>query len=206
MSNCNCIGVFQINCLANINYVGFSPDDNVEDVLSNIISRAAKSIKIMIFKISSDAIVQSLIDARIRGIDVKIIVEDRNYKNDKKVMDLMQKNKISIQVCKKTSNEILHHKITLIDSTGIVLGTGNYVHEDFMSNHESILFIESRELNQTLAELFNSIWHNKCCKPNDKIIDISKFLFRFLKIINKPRVKVLILAVSLTINLFLLFQ
>lgn len=69
-----------INSGASFN-VGFSPDGNSLMLILQSIDRAKKSIHIAAYSFTSKPIAQALLNASRRGVDVKIIADEKSNSN-----------------------------------------------------------------------------------------------------------------------------
>lgn len=195
--------------LAKVNYIGFSPNDNMEDILSEAFEQAAESISIMIFKINSIKLINKLNNAYKNGVKVRIIVDYKNLKTDKKAIDIIQKAGIPFKIYKGVNSEILHHKVTLIDSSTVILGTGNYVSNDFKCNHESLLSIDCKDLSNNLKDVFDTIWISKRTVSVELYFKLVFYLEQIVEKIKKPiklfksyKLRLGLLLFSLIANLF----
>jgi phosphatidylserine/phosphatidylglycerophosphate/cardiolipin synthase-like enzyme len=57
--------------------IAFSPEAGAEALVLKIISSARQSIRLAGYSFTSPAVVRSLMDAKRRGVDVKILLDDK---------------------------------------------------------------------------------------------------------------------------------
>ena len=171
------------------------------------INEANTSIHIMVFKLNSEGIIYALDNAIKRGVEVRIIV-DRKLLRDQEDASTLLRSLVQFKIYKGLDKEIMHNKVTLIDSVRVIMGTGNYIEEDFKDNHENIIFIESTDLYKQLAKYFEKVWQADNCRSYE--YNSSKRLEIDLRSIYKGflsfRVKLVLLLISLAVNVILLTQ
>ena len=111
----------------------FSPDDNVQEILVQLIDQEQTSIKIAIFSFTDGKIAQALVDARRRGVKVEVIVDVTGIKDKFSKIEWLKSNGITVIVYdpKNTSiyNDIMHHKFVVFGKNvggKSLLWTGSY--------------------------------------------------------------------------------
>lgn len=133
------------------------------NTLINYINNAQTSIHILIYSLTEDSITQSLIDAKKRGVDVKIIVDDTQYnnKNMKIKIDALEKVGIPVVIMKVAGYGVMHNKIAIIDGTVIITGSFNYTKNANKNNKENIIVIidKTGDLATKYEEYFITLWN-----------------------------------------------
>ena len=98
---------------------------------------------------------KSLIKAKNRGVDVKIILDSTNTRPPSQI-DYLRAAKIPV----KTENYAgkLHSKSMIVDDKYVIIGSMNFSRsgEDF--NDENLLIIEDSELAKFYKNFFNYLW------------------------------------------------
>src|SRR6185503_5024563 len=101
--------------------------------------------------------IDTLIDARKRGIDVRIMVSgDRNDNwlarhNSRRVFGPLLKAGIQIFEYDRT---MLHHKTMVVDGVWLTIGTTNFDNRSFAHNEESNVCVFDRALARELQDIF----------------------------------------------------
>lgn len=185
--------------------VGFSPDDQIEDAIVNTIKEASDSVSMMVFKLNSKAIVAVLEEAIRRNVNVRVIV-DRKLLRKKSDAAILQNSNIPYKIYEGINGEILHHKVTIVDSDLVIVGTGNYVEEDFKNNQESIVIIESAPLFNYFALEFEGLWNR--ANRNKELIERKKILkpYTVYGKLRRNWLKMTLLLISLLANLYLIYS
>lgn len=136
--------------------VYFSPTDKV--ITNNIIpliNNAKKYVYIPTFVITHESFAQSLINAKKRGVDVKIILDSTNTKYPSK-LQILRESKIPV----KTENYAgkLHSKSIIIDDEYLVIGSMNFSLSGENKNDENAVIIKNSELAKDYRKFFEYLW------------------------------------------------
>ena len=137
--------------------VYFSPTDKViTDKIIPLINNAHKYIYVPAFVITHKRFTQALINAKIRGVDVRIILDATNARNQHTTHETMRKNNILV----KTENYAgkMHAKSILIDDNYLIIGSMNFSKSGESRNDENILIIENPYLTKYYKDFFNYLW------------------------------------------------
>lgn len=135
----------------------FSPQDKViQKALIPIINNAEKYIYIPTFVITEKQIVQALINAKQRGVDIKIILDALSASNkNSKHKELRQAG-----IMLKTENYAgkMHSKSIIIDDKFLVLGSMNLSYSGENKNDENIVIIKNPAVAKFYKEFFLYQW------------------------------------------------
>jgi cardiolipin synthase len=119
---------------------------------------ARKSIYIANPYFIPDAVaIETLIDARRRGIDVRIMVSGiRNdnwiaRQNSVRLLGPLLKAGIEIFEYNRT---MLHHKTMVVDGVWVTIGTANFDNRSFSHNEESNVCVFDRTLGKQMQQIF----------------------------------------------------
>lgn len=135
----------------------FSPKDKV--ISSQIIpeiKKAKKYIYVPSFITTHTAFANELINAKKRGIDVKLITDATSARNKYSVHTLLRKNNIPV----KTENFAgkMHMKAVIIDDEIAFVGSMNLTKSGNVYNDENCLKIKDKQLVSDLKSGFLKIW------------------------------------------------
>lgn len=134
---------------------------NLNTVLINNINQANKSLYVAIYAITRQDIADSIINAKSRGIDVKIITDKINSqsKSQKNILDKFKKANIPVNI--ETHTGLMHLKVCIVDDKTLLAGSYNYTEQATKYNDENLLVIrDSNIINQYINE-FNTMWNDK---------------------------------------------
>lgn len=146
----------------------FSPDDNVQEILVQLIDQEKKSIKIAIFSFTDGKIAQALIDAHRRGVMVEVIVDITGMRDKFSKIDWLKENGIKVTVYDPRNNsiynDIMHHKFVIFGNNiggKSLLWTGsyNFTKSATLKNQENVLVLDEVHLIQKYAQQFELIKH-----------------------------------------------
>lgn len=130
----------------------FSPDDKPAEKLIKLIDEAKVRVHVAVFWITSKKIVDALIRAKKRNVDVQIITDQSGVNNEYSRIQQLFENKIPIFVFKtnKTAKRTfaepkMHNKFAIIDDK-IWTGSFNWTHSANFSNQENVVLIDKRDI------------------------------------------------------------
>ena len=127
-----------------------------EELLLDLISRANKSIHVMVYSFTLDDLADALIAAHSRSVDVKVIVErDNAYARGSEVNKLL---KAGIKVALDANPYLMHHKVMIIDGKIVVTGSYNWSWSAENRNDENVIVIIDEEVAMSYEEEFDRLW------------------------------------------------
>jgi phosphatidylserine/phosphatidylglycerophosphate/cardiolipin synthase-like enzyme len=117
---------------------------------------AKESIKISMFTFTCEKILQTLIEAKKRGIGVEVAIDYYSARGaSKNAIDYLRSHHIPI--IEGNQGKLLHHKWCLIDEQTLILGSTNWTNAAFSKNDDCIIFIKN--LNKKDISSINNIWN-----------------------------------------------
>jgi phosphatidylserine/phosphatidylglycerophosphate/cardiolipin synthase-like enzyme len=126
----------------------------LNNILSTINS-AQSSIHLALFTFTHPKIVQALIQAKHKGVDVQVALDCyTSHGASKKTAKILQEAGISLYISK--GGKLLHHKWCVIDDSILFLGSANWTKSAFSKNEDCLLRLNS--LTQKQTDYFNRIW------------------------------------------------
>lgn len=136
--------------------VYFSPDGGCTDAIVREISRAQKSIDIMMYSFTSRPIIQELDKAKDRGVKIRVLL-DKAQETQKyaKGRYLAQKG---IAVKYDTGSGLMHNKVGIIDGQAMFTGSFNWTAQAEKYNAENLLLIDDPALINKYQERFDYLW------------------------------------------------
>jgi len=141
--------------------VGFSPNAGAEELVVKAIATAKKSILVGAYSFTSKPIVQGLIDAKKRGVDVRAVLDKSNLTNKSgtAAANLLVNGDIPTRI--DSEHPIHHNKIMVIDGVHIETGSFNYSAAAANKNAENALVIwNDPELAKIYADNWASHWEH----------------------------------------------
>lgn len=104
-------------------------------------------------------LLDSLVQAKKRGLDIKIILEDSKLKENYLACKIL--HQANIPVYFDTAASLLHNKIVIIDKEIVLVGSSNWSRQAFLNNQESNVLIHSPGLALHLLEDLSRIRINQ---------------------------------------------
>lgn len=141
---------------------GFSPEGTALQLVLKTIETAQQEIRLMGYTFTSPEVVRSLIAAKRRGVDVRVVLDwkantGNHNKASKAAMNLLTGAGIPVRTV--SSYKILHNKATITDVRNIQVGSFNYSRAADSSNSENVLVVwDDPELARTYLNHWASRW------------------------------------------------
>jgi phosphatidylserine/phosphatidylglycerophosphate/cardiolipin synthase-like enzyme len=141
----------------------FSPDDDLEDLLIQLINVEQLSIKAAVFSFTNGEIAQALMRAHRRGIEIEIVTDISCIKDKFNKIDMLKKAGIKIFVYnpRNTSifNNIMHNKFVLFgknvgNKSLLWTGSFNFTKSAKINNQENIIIVDEMHLIERYRKQF----------------------------------------------------
>lgn len=139
--------------------VFFSPQDNV--IQTNVIplvKNAQNYIYVPVFVITHKILLNSLIEASHRGVDVRLIVDSTSANGKYSVVSTLRENGIPVKVEHFAGK--MHMKSMIIDDEYSIIGSMNFTKSGEKYNDENILIIKNNELAKSFKYKFLYFWNH----------------------------------------------
>lgn len=134
----------------------FCPEDSCATNLVSKINSANKSVYISIYSFTLKEITDSLIAAKQRGVEVKVIFDYDQSKSEYSVDEVL--SDAGIEVRRRDGSGYMHNKFCVIDENIVATGSFNYSNNADTKNDENLVIIYSAELAAKFLNEFNEIW------------------------------------------------
>lgn len=138
--------------------VGFSPEGSAEQLVLRTLDEAHKSIRLMGYSFTSPTIVKSLVAAKRRGVDVRVVVDDKGNrsKSSQAAMNVVVNAGIPLRT--NGQYKIMHDKVIITDGQNVELGSFNYTRSAAESNSENALVVRGVP---SLAQMYLTHWQSR---------------------------------------------
>jgi phosphatidylserine/phosphatidylglycerophosphate/cardiolipin synthase-like enzyme len=142
----------------------FSPrlpgDCDPTATIVHTIDGARRSILVQAYELTSRPIVNALVSAHRRGVDVRVIVDygqlhDRRYHNEANEVRLLRAAGIPVLV-DRPRNGLMHDKVMIIDGNTVITGSFNYTYRAEHNNVENLVVIHDPKLAAQYARHWRS--------------------------------------------------
>ena len=138
--------------------VAFSPDAGSEALVLKVIDSARSSIRLAGYSFTSPSIVRALTDAKRRGVDVRVLIDDKGNRGKANIaaMNLVVGANIPTKVI--STYAIHHDKYIVVDGRHTQTGSFNYSQAAAKSNSENVLVVWG---NPKVAAAYLAHWENR---------------------------------------------
>ena len=136
----------------------FSPQDKgITNAIIPIVKSAKNYIYLPSFVITHKTLVQELINAKNRGLDVKIIIDALSASNKNSKHELLRKAGIPV----KTENYAgkMHSKSLIIDDKYVAIGSMNFSNSGENKNDENFVILKSNKAAVFYKKFFLYQWN-----------------------------------------------
>lgn len=121
--------------------VGFSPEGSARQLVLETIGGAQHSIQMLAYAFQAPDITQALVDAKKRGVEVRIVVDKKRNRNkpSKAAMDFVTGNGIELRT--NDHYHIHHDKTIIVDGHTVETGSFNFAPSAETMNSENVVVI-----------------------------------------------------------------
>ena len=135
----------------------FSPqDDPIRDGVRPLLKHARKKIDIAVFFLTHKHIVEDLITAHGRGVQVRVLMDATGARNEYSKHELLRAAGIPVKV--ENWGGKMHMKSAAIDGQVVIAGSMNWTSAGEYNNDENTMLIRSPELAAQYHEFFERTW------------------------------------------------
>jgi phosphatidylserine/phosphatidylglycerophosphate/cardiolipin synthase-like enzyme len=139
--------------------VGFSPEGSAQQLVLRTLDGARESIRLMGYSFTSPEIVKSPVAARQRGVEVRVVVDDkgnRSKASQPAAMNVVVNAGIPLRT--NSQYKIMHDKVIITDGQNVELGSFNYTRSAAESNSENALVVRGVP---ALAQTYLTHWQSR---------------------------------------------
>jgi len=134
----------------------------------SLISRAQKSVYVVMYSIKwydrypdsqSNKLINSLISAKKRGVDVRAILDrpfdEKENKENEKVADMLSRSGIKVYL--DSEKITTHSKLVIVDTRYVVIGSTNWSYHALTDNNETNVLIDSEQVAKEYVKYFEEL-------------------------------------------------
>ncbi|KAI8331906.1 hypothetical protein BC941DRAFT_505563 [Chlamydoabsidia padenii] len=136
----------------------FFPSEDSYNMFHGALSMAQKTLHIAVFSLTDNKTANVLIDAKERGVDVKIVTD--NDQLEGKGADVRRLNEeYGIPFKTDNSDQFMHNKFAVIDERIVITGSFNWSIGARFKNKENVIITNIPSLAHAYEEEFGRLWH-----------------------------------------------
>jgi phosphatidylserine/phosphatidylglycerophosphate/cardiolipin synthase-like enzyme len=134
---------------------------DLRDRLVEHINQAKSSVDLVVYEIRSNEIADALVEARRRGVHVRVIVDNVHSPSATKQEKMLEEEGIAIKRIGGASRELLHDKFILFDGSAASTPSYNRSAKSLRGKGNSEnAFTADSALIKRLQEEFDNVWQN----------------------------------------------
>jgi phosphatidylserine/phosphatidylglycerophosphate/cardiolipin synthase-like enzyme len=138
-----------------VEYVCFSRVEQCDSMLFNLISQARKSIYVAMYSFTRDGLASALVDAKNRGVEVKVIMEEENAYVQGSDYRMLKEAGVDVRL--DGNPALMHHKFMIVDGELVVTGSYNWSTAAEDKNDENFVVIRGKEVVDRFTQEFNRL-------------------------------------------------
>lgn len=131
------------------------PRGHILSDLRKKIRSASRSIRIALFTFTHPSLLEELITAKRRGVDISIVVDMHSGLGASAKMVAELKN-AGIKILLSQGAQLLHHKFVYIDGQTLITGSANWTKAAFTKNSDCLIILHN--LSQEQKTFMNRLW------------------------------------------------
>ena len=138
--------------------VAFSPDAGAETLVLKVIASARTSLRLAAYSFTSPVVVRALVEAQRRGVDVRVLIDDRGNRGKANIaaMNLVVGADIPTRVI--PAYAIHHDKYIVVDARHTETGSFNFSQTAANANSENVLVVWN---NPKVASTYLAHWDSR---------------------------------------------
>lgn len=140
-----------------VHRVLFSPGTEIGDTLKDLLKNAKRSVKLCVFSITDDRLVNEIINCHRRGVEVEIITDDQKIFDRGSEIQGMKSKGIDVKI--DHSQYHMHNKFGVIDERIVFTGSFNWTYTASKHNQENLLVTTNHSIVEQFYEEFKRLWN-----------------------------------------------
>ncbi len=138
--------------------VFFSPADEVKKRLITGIEATKESLDIASFRFNSVDLAEALIEAKDRGVHVRLLADERESQKDSSVAAHLQDEGLNVKYIKGRLGGKMHHSFIVFDSEAVFTGSYNLTEYSDKFNLENAVLTDEPKLVAKFQAQFNKLY------------------------------------------------
>jgi phosphatidylserine/phosphatidylglycerophosphate/cardiolipin synthase-like enzyme len=135
----------------------FSPQDSpIRERVQPLVKGAERSIDVAVFYLTHKRLTADLIDAHLRGVQVRVIIDATAAANGFTKHELLRAVGIPVKV--ENWGGKMHMKSAVIDGRTVITGSMNWTTAGDDTNDENVVIVHSEALAAQYTEFYEQLW------------------------------------------------
>ena len=136
--------------------VYFSPKGGCQQAVISEIAKATKTIDIAMYAFSSREIAQELVNAKDRGVKVRMVLDKAQETQTYSKSRFFTKKGFEVKY--HTGSGLMHNKFAILDSQVLITGSFNWTAGAEEKNDENLLIMTDPALIKKYQDRFETLW------------------------------------------------
>jgi phosphatidylserine/phosphatidylglycerophosphate/cardiolipin synthase-like enzyme len=145
---------------AHVDFAFTRAGQNPEGKLISVINSAHHSLDIAIYSLTDPKIVQAILDAKHRGVIVRVITDKQEASSSYQSAALRELLDAGIPIKENTHQGLMHLKVSIVDNQEVTTGSYNYTKSASEYNDEVFVVILNPNIAKTWDSEFNQMWND----------------------------------------------
>lgn len=142
----------------NIEYLFSKDKQHPDQKLIKIINSSKSKLDIAIYNLSNKGIVHAILQAKKRGVKVRIITDKQEAYGNLENIELRLIKKAGIPIKVNTYKGVMHLKITIADKNVVTTGSYDYTQAATTENDEILVVINDKNAAKIFEAQFERMW------------------------------------------------
>ncbi len=140
------------------------------EFISERIDSANVSVRAAVYGFNKENIIDALVDAHYRGVEVKLVADAGEYDRGAGGYGVMDSHRIPVQ----TGNQfhIMHNKFFIIDERFVFTGTGNISRSEFTFNDNHWVWFDSEDIAELFTREFFQMYEGRFSAAKEPFEDL----------------------------------
>lgn len=146
---------------------GFSPGEGAEKLVLKVIDSAQQELRVLAYSFTSASVVDALLRARRRGVDVRVVVDEKHNLREsdgKAVHALAALRNAGVPVRTVSQWASQHSKVLVVDRRNVETGSFNFSAAAASRNSENVIVIWN---NPAMAAAYLQHWESRFSRGRD---------------------------------------
>lgn len=134
----------------------FTPPADVASAVIDVINQSTSEILVQAYGFTHNGIAQALVNAHLRGVRIKVLLDQKSETTNRYVVDLFVSNKVGLRF--DGLHAIAHNKVMIVDEQIVITGSFNFTNSAQTRNAENLLVLRSNDLARHYKDNWMEHW------------------------------------------------
>lgn len=136
--------------------VGFSPGKSAIYLVLKVIKQSKININVAAYSFTSKPISQALLEAKKRGVLVRVVADKRSNKGRYTSVNYLANNGVLVRL--NGNYSIMHNKFMIVDNYIVETGSFNYTKNAAFHNAENLVVFKEKRIAEKYNREFERLW------------------------------------------------